>query len=396
MEVNYWNFSTELDIGMTFHESRILCLVKETLGWKMKKICGFVFFGILIEVVPTLSFSSAKYVWPLTDSTYTYEIKNSKAGDYTQCGFHFAGNHPSFAGPPLQLNGYTYPYIDIDIDNSNEFKSFSFALSVNIAGSVGCIFHFKSTTTGSNVITDVSVCVNGTSLQMEVTSSTGVSTASLSPSTFQGQWFVVQAGRNFDNTEMKFMSSYSGDTALVSDIHGSKILGLPGTFRIGAKHDMTMALSLEVTCFTMYDVTTNAASAVTDIESQCKSPPSVSGLPTPSAGCPVADTTQPPSATTAATSQCTRTSSAFPNQRNGFFILTVKDKTYSDPANLIATFSVFNIRHCAELCLRYNQCFSFLLKRMDVELSNCTLFKTRSPSNSGPLLSSNLYAVKCQ
>ncbi|XP_061164190.1 uncharacterized protein LOC133173229, partial [Saccostrea echinata] len=353
-------------------------------------------FSIFFVVVPTLGFSSAKYVWPLIDSTYTYEIKNSKAGDYNQCGFHFEGDHPSFAGTPLQLNGYTYPYIDIDIDNSNEFKSFSFSLSVNISGLVGCIFHFKSSTTASNVILEVRVCVNGTSLQMEAISSAGISSTFLSPSMFQGQWFVVQAGRDFDNTKMKFISSLSGETILASDIHGSKILGLPGTFRIGAKHDTTMALSLEVTCFTMYDVTTNTANDVTDIENQCQSPSSVSGLPPPSAGCPVPDTTQPPSVTTEATSQCTRTISGFPNQRNGFFSLTVKNTTYSDPANLIATFSVFSKRHCAEQCLRNNQCLSFLFRSMNLELSICTLFNTPSPSNPGPLMYSHLYKLTCK
>lgn len=220
--------------------------------------------------------SSPKYVWPLTNSTYDYEVKGPRAGDYNQCGFHFGGRHPLFAGTPIQLDGDNYPYIDIYIDDMSEFKSFSFALFVNISSSVGCVFHFKSSQT-VNVITDISVCINGTSLTMEFKTSSGSSRLQLSLGV-RGKWTLVQVGRNFDKEEMIFsLRSNASDSAKQYDAIGSKRLGLPGTLRIGARHDTTMALSLTATCVTMYDVTTNAGSVVTEIENQCQSPPSVPG-----------------------------------------------------------------------------------------------------------------------
>ena len=230
----------------------------------------------VIAVVPTCSFSSAKYVWPLTDTTYSYEIKNSRAGDYTQCGFHFNGSHPSFAGPPLQLDAYSFPYIGIGIDDSNEFKSFSFAMSVNVFGSVGCIFHFKSTATMSGNIKDVSVCISGENLTMKVTSVSGTSyNTTLSVAALQEQWVMVQAGRDHDSKTERFIVGSSSIDKV--DGLGTLKLGLPGTLRIGAHHDDNMALSMMVTCITMYDVITNTASDVGNIENQCESPDTVSG-----------------------------------------------------------------------------------------------------------------------
>lgn len=221
--------------------------------------------------------SSPKYVWPLTNSTYDYEVKGPRAGDYNQCGFHFGGRHPSFVGAPLQLDGDKYPYIDIYIDDMSELKSFSLALFVNISSSFGCIFHFKSSQY-VNVITDVSVCVNSNSLTMEFQTSSGSSRLQLSL-WIRGQWTMVQVGRDSANGNMAFnvRNDYSGAAAQQYDTFGSKLLGLPGTLRIGARHDTTMALSLTATCVTMYDVTTNAGSVVTEIENQCQSPPSVPG-----------------------------------------------------------------------------------------------------------------------
>ena len=215
-------------------------------------------------------------MWPLTDTTYSYEIKNSRAGDYTQCGFHFNGSHPSFAGPPLQLDAYSFPYIEIGIDDSNEFKSFSFAMSVNVFRSVGCIFHFKSTATMSGTIKDVSVCISGENLTMKVTSVSGTSyNTILSVAALQGQWVMVQAGRDHDSSTEKFIVSSSSINNV--DTLGTLKLGLPGTLRIGAHHDDNMALPMAVTCITMYDVTTNTVSDVVNIEDQCKSLPTVSG-----------------------------------------------------------------------------------------------------------------------
>ncbi|XP_056009521.1 uncharacterized protein LOC125680196 [Ostrea edulis] len=384
-------------------------VVQNNIERMMKKITSFVFLRILFEVVPTSSFSSAKYVWPLTDSTYTYEVKTSKNGDYSQCGFHFAGDHPSFSRDPLQLNGHNYPYIDIDIDDGNEFKSFSFALSVNISGSNGCIFHFKSTTTSSTDITDVSVCLSGGTLTMEVASSLGTSNAIFVPSQVQGQWIIVQAGRNFDNRKLKFIVDNFIDE--VSDTHNSKILGLPGTLRIGARHDTTMALSLRVTCITMYDVTTNTGSEVYEIENQCKTSPSVSGIPaSPSPGCDVLDTTTQPYPISSSVeplsttfmhstsvdtqfSQCTRID--IPNQHYGSFIRTVKDTIFNDPTSLIEIAIAFSKRKCAEMCVRNYQCLSFLYRNIHSGSSICSMYKTFTPSNPAPQLNSHLYILNC-
>lgn len=230
----------------------------------------------MFAVVPACSFSAAKYVWPLTNTTYSYEIKSSRAGDYTQCGFRFNGSHPSFDGPPLQLDAYSFPYIGIGIDDSNEFKSFSFAMSVNILGSVGCIFHFKSTTPMPGTIEDLSVCISGENLTMQVTSVSGTScNTTLSVAALQGQWVMVQAGRNYDSSTERFIVSSSSIDNV--DAFGSLTLGLPGTLRIGARHDDNMALPMTVTCITMYDVSINTVSDVGNIENQCKSPPTASG-----------------------------------------------------------------------------------------------------------------------
>lgn len=153
-------------------------------------------------------------------------------------------------------------------------------MSVHISGSTGCIFHFKSTTS-LGTITDVSVCVNGTTLTMELLPDTGAFPPSHSVPSLQGQWVMIQAGRSQSPSEMKFI--VSNTTGLINltetpDLYGSNVkLGLPGILRIGAKHDNSMALSMMVTCITMYDVTTNTGSDVGSIENQCKSPPSVSG-----------------------------------------------------------------------------------------------------------------------
>lgn len=235
---------------------------------------------LFVSVHPTSSFSGAKYIWPLTDSTFNYEKTSSTPGDYTQCGFHFDGNHPSFSGLPLKLDAYNFPFIDIDIGDANEFKDFSFAMSVHISGSTGCIFHFKSMTS-PGTITDVSVCIDGTTLTMDLLPDPGTSPPSHSVPSLQGQWVMIQAGRSQSPSEMKFIVSTT--TGLINltetpvSYGSSVILGLPGILRIGAKHDNSMALSMMVTCITMYDVTSNTGSDVGSIEDECKSPPSVSG-----------------------------------------------------------------------------------------------------------------------
>lgn len=235
---------------------------------------------LFVSVHPTSSFSSAKYIWPLTDSTFNYEIKSSTTGDYTQCGFHFDGNHPSFSGIPLKLDAYSFPFVDINISNANEFNDFSFAMSVHISGSTGCIFHFKSMTP-PGTITDVSVCIDGTTLTMELLPDPGALAPSHSVPSLQGQWVMIQAGRSQSSSEMKFIVSTAAgliNLTKTSDSYGSNvILGLPGILRIGAKHDNSMALSMMVTCITMYDVIKNTGNDVSLIEDQCKSPPSVSG-----------------------------------------------------------------------------------------------------------------------
>lgn len=242
----------------------------------MRKIVLF-----CVSVHPTFSFSSAKYVWPLTNSTFSFEIKSSKPGNYTQCGFHFDGNHPSFSGLPLKLDAYSFPFIDINIDNSNAFPDFSFAMSVHISGSMGCIFHFKSTTT-SGTVTDVSVCIDGTTLTMDLLPDPGPPAPSVSVPSLQGQWVMIQAGRSQSSSKMKFILSTTGQSypieKSVSNVPDTK-LGLPGILRIGAKHDNSMALSMMVTCITMYDVITNTGSAydVGEIERQCIWPSTVSG-----------------------------------------------------------------------------------------------------------------------
>lgn len=235
---------------------------------------------LFVLVHPTSSLSGAKYIWPLTDSTFNYEITSSTPGDYTQCGFHFDGNHPSFSGLPLKLDAYSFPFIEINIGDAYEFKDFSFAMSVLISGSTGCIFHFKSMTS-PDTITDVSVCIDGTTLTMELLPDPGASPPSHSVPSLQGQWVMIQAGRSQSSSEMKFIVSTAAgliNLTKTSDSYGSNVkLGLPGILRIGAKHDNSMALSMMVTCITMYSVTTNTGSDVGSIENQCKSPPSVSG-----------------------------------------------------------------------------------------------------------------------
>lgn len=235
---------------------------------------------LFVSVHPTSSFSGAKYIWPLTDSTFNFEITSKTPGNYTQCGFHFDGNHPSFSGSPLNLDAYSFPFIDINIGDANELKDFSFAMSVHISGSTGCIFHFKSMTS-PGTITDVSVCIDGTTLTMDLLPDPGTSPPSHSVPSLQGQWVMIQAGRSQSSSEMKFIVSTAASLIYLtktSDSYGSNvILGLPGILRIGAKHDNSMALSMMVTCITMYDVTTNTGSDVGLIEDQCKSPPSVSG-----------------------------------------------------------------------------------------------------------------------
>lgn len=240
----------------------------------MRKIVLF-----YVSVHPTFSFSSAKYVWPLTNSTFSFEIKSSKPGNYTQCGFHFDGNHPSFSGLPLKLDAYSFPFIDINIDNSNAFPDFSFAMSVHISGSTGCIFHFKSTTS-SGTITDVSVCIDGTTLTMDLLPDPGATAPSHSVPSLQGQWVMIQAGRSQSSSKMKFIVSTTDQNYLIEtpESYVSNVkLGLPGILRIGAKHDNSMALSMMVTCITMYTVIINTGSDVDFIENQCKNPPMALG-----------------------------------------------------------------------------------------------------------------------
>uniref|UniRef100_A0A8W8LAB5 Uncharacterized protein n=1 Tax=Magallana gigas TaxID=29159 RepID=A0A8W8LAB5_MAGGI len=260
---------------------KTLCCGKMLLNIEMRECASLVvIIWILMKVHPTSSFSSAKYIWPLTDSTFNYEITSSTPGDYTQCGFHFDGNHPSFSGPPLNLDAYSFPFIDINIGDANEFKDFSFAMSVHISGSTGCIFHFKSMTS-PGTITDVSVCIDGTTLTMELLPDPGALAPSHSVPSLQGQWVMIQAGRSQSSSEMKFIvGTTTGPINLkkTPDSYGSDvILGLPGILRIGARHDNSMALSMMVTCITMYDVTTNTGSDVGSIEDQCKPTTSVSG-----------------------------------------------------------------------------------------------------------------------
>lgn len=135
--------------------------------------------------------------------------------------------------------------------------------------------------TSPDTITDVSVCIDGTTLTMDLLPDPGALPPSHSVPSLQGQWVMIQAGRSQSSSEMKFIVSTA--TGLInltktSDSYGSNVkLGLPGILRIGAKHDNSMALSMMVTCITMYAVTTNTGGDVSSIENECKSTPSVSG-----------------------------------------------------------------------------------------------------------------------
>jgi hypothetical protein len=234
-------------------------------------------FKTFFVVVPAMS--DLNYVWPLTNLTYSYEMKGLRVGNYYQCGFHFGGNHPSFAGAPLQLDGDKYPYIDIFIGDWLLFESFSFAMFVNSLGSTGCIFHFKSLRT-VNAITEVSVCINDTWLTMiSRTPSRNSQFRTYFESWYRGDWIMVQAGRSVDDETMTIrLKNDLVNMAFVDfDQLGSKSLGLPGTLRIGAKHDSISPLSLTITCITLYDSIPEAGSVLTEIECECKSSPSTSG-----------------------------------------------------------------------------------------------------------------------
>jgi hypothetical protein len=230
-------------------------------------------------VFPVLS--RPQYVWPLTNLTYDYETKGPRAGNYNQCGFHFGGSHPSFAGAPLQLDGDKYPYIDIYIDDRSIFESFYFALFVNISGSNGCMFHYKSSKSVNDTgITNVRVCVNDSSLFLR--SSTGPESLRVKmpfSSWAQGDWIMLQAGRNFvdESVAVILRKNATTDNSKKSDQLGSNRLVLPGTLRIGAKHDSTSPLPLTITCITLYDSIPQAGTVLTEMEDECKLSPSVSG-----------------------------------------------------------------------------------------------------------------------
>lgn len=78
-----------------------------------------------------------------------------------------------FFGFLLNLDVYSFFFIDINIGDVNEFKDFFFVMFVYIFGFMGCIFYFKFMIL-FDIIMDVSVCIDGIMLIMELLLDFGV------------------------------------------------------------------------------------------------------------------------------------------------------------------------------------------------------------------------------
>ena len=215
-------------------------------------------------------YSSGKYVWPLNDKTYTFEVKDSQSSDNTQCGLQFSGAPPEgLSRLPLVLDGTEESFVDIQIGNDNEFKSFSFAVFVNLHSTSGCLFHFKTTGSAGNDLKEFDLCFSGGQVTMSWAFGTGDFETVSTSFSLRG-WQLIIVSRDYDKNPYNFQIKMNGNaTSETESAQQSGSLGLPGVLRIGAKQDGSSKLLGKVTCIVMYDTHQTVVSEESEIKQDC-------------------------------------------------------------------------------------------------------------------------------
>ena len=205
-------------------------------------------------------YSAPKYLWPLGDQSYAYEVGegNGPSSDHSQCGFYFAGSHPSFSYVPLALDNNVRPYVDITVGSANTFDkvSFSIAIKPDISSYSGAIMHYRAN--GGSDVTDIKVYLSGGYIKMKVFNSYttyfyGNVTDNSSP-VVSGIWSLISVVRKYSSGQLEIVKDGTNIVSLDDSFPNDIPIDIPGIFRIGGSFDNDMQGFIGgITCLNWFD-----------------------------------------------------------------------------------------------------------------------------------------------